>query len=229
MGNPKKQKVYSLFISDHKHKITVPASHSAKSTNNNNNNDDDDVSNMKQYSRIGHTHNNLNSIRNSNSNSNNKNIKGIDARITEIDQSHQNSDNSTGQGIVGKPKKSKVFLIFKTNPKQDTSVSISNSAKRVNNNNNNEEAENASNTKQFSRLVHKCNNYNSTSNSNTNNNNVKVIDTRIKEIDQSHQKVDNNTGQDIVRKPMEKKAVSVSNPAKEFNHIPTIMMMISLI
>ena len=81
VGNSKKQKVYSLFVSDHKHKITVPASHSAKSANNNNNNDDDDFSNMKQYSRIGPTHNNFNSTRNSNSNSNNKNIKVLDARI----------------------------------------------------------------------------------------------------------------------------------------------------
>ena len=103
MGYPKKQKVYLSFISDHKHKITVPASHSAKSTNNNNNNYDDDISNMQQYSRLGHTRNNWNSNSNSNSNSNNKNIKVIDARIKEIDQSHQNTDNSTGQGIVGKP------------------------------------------------------------------------------------------------------------------------------
>ena len=158
MGNPKKQKVYSLFNFDHKRDITVPVSHSAKSTNNNNNNDDEDVSNMKQYSRLGHIRNNFNSNRNSNNNSNNKNIKVIDARIKGIDQSHQTADNTTGQGIVGEPKKSKAFSIFQTNPKQDIFVSVSNSAKCVNNNKNNEEAENASNTKQFSSLVHKQNN-----------------------------------------------------------------------
>ena len=99
------------------------------------------INQPKQYSRLGHIRNNFNSNRNSNSNSNNKNIKVIDARIKGIDQSHQTADNTTGQGIVGKPKKSKAFSIFQTNPKQDTFVSVSNSVKRVNNNNNNEETE----------------------------------------------------------------------------------------
>ena len=92
----KTMKVGFLFNYDPKQDISASVSKSAKRINNNNNNDDDDVSNMKQYSRLGHIRNNFNSNRNSNSNSNNKNIKVIDARIKGIDQSHQTADNTTG-------------------------------------------------------------------------------------------------------------------------------------
>ena len=238
------KKIVSLFNPDHKQDIYASASNSAKRINNNNKNDDEDVSNTKQSSSLVHTRNNFNSNSNSNStnnsNRNNKNVKVINARITEIDQANQKVDNTTCQGIVYKSKKKKVGSLFNPARMQVISASVSNSAKSITNNNNNDD-DNVSNTKQSSSLVHTRNNYNinynstnnsnSNSNNNSNNKNVKVIDKRTKENVQSRQKVDNNAGQDIVRKPMEKKAVtllnsdpkqdgfvSVSNPAKAFTH-----------
>ena len=99
----------------------------------------------------------------------------------------------------------KVVLLFNIDPKQDTSAPVSHSAKIVNHNNNGDD-DDVSNTKQSSSLVYTRNNINSNINRifNSNNKNVKVIDARIKEIDQSNQKVDNNIGQGIVGKSKEK-------------------------
>ena len=124
-----------------------------------------DVSNTEQSSSLVYPRNNFNSNRNSNSNSkiNNKNVKVIDETIKEIDQSYQKVDNTTGQGIVGTPKKKKVASLFNSDPKPDISASVSKSAKSINNNNNNDD-DDVSNTIQSSSLVHTRNNYNSTSN-----------------------------------------------------------------
>ena len=94
-----------------------------------------DVSNTKQSSSLVYPRNNFNS--NSNSNSNNKNVKVINETIKQIDQSYQNIDNTTGQGIVGTQKKKNDVSLFYSDPKQDISASVSKSAKNINNNNNN--------------------------------------------------------------------------------------------
>ena len=72
-----------------------------------------------------------------------------------------------------------------------------NVAKRIDNSNINDNGD-VSTTKQSSSLVYTRNNYNNCSNSNSKSNNKhdKVIDTKIKEIDQSTQKVNKTTGQD---------------------------------
>ena len=53
-----------------------------------------------------------------------KNIKVIDARTKEIGQSNQKVDNTKGQGIVGNPKKKKVYSLFIFDHKQDIPASV---------------------------------------------------------------------------------------------------------
>ena len=105
---------------------------------------------------------------------------------------------------MGNPKNKKVYSLFIFDHKQDIPASVSNSTNSINNKDNNDD--DVSNTKQASSLVHfrinlnSNSNINSNNNNNSNNKNDKVIDARIKEIDQSNQKLDNTTGQGIVCK-----------------------------
>ena len=163
VGKIKKKKVGFLFNYDPKQDISASVSKSAKSIDNININDDDDVPNTKQSSSLAYTRNTFNI--NSNSNSNNKNVKVVDARIKEIDQANPKVNNTTGQGIVGNLKKKKIVSLFNYDSKQDISVSVSTSTKRINNNNNNDD-DDFYNTKQSSSLVNTRNNFNSNSNSN---------------------------------------------------------------
>ena len=105
-------------------------------------------------------------------------------------------------------KKNEYFSLFHSDPKQDISASVSRPEKRINNNNNNDNGD-VSTTKQSSSLDYTRNNYNNCSNSNSKSNNkhVQVIDAKIKEIDQSTQKVNKTTGQGIGSKPKKKKVV----------------------
>ena len=59
---------------------------------------------------------------------NNNNVKVIDAKIKEIDQTTQKVNATTGPGIVSKPKKKKVVILFKIYPKQNIPAPVSQSA-----------------------------------------------------------------------------------------------------
>ena len=166
---------------------------------------------MKQSSSLVNNCNNFNS--NNNSDCNNKKVNRIDTRINETDQSIQNVDTIPRQGIVGNLKKKKVDFLLNYDVKQVISASASKLAKHNDNKNNNDNGD-VSTTKKYYSLVYTHNNYNnysnSNSNSNSNNNNVKVIDAKIKETDQTTQKINDSTGPGIVSTPKKKKVAILS-------------------
>ena len=156
----------SFFNTDPQQDISASRSNLGNSINNHNNHDDDDVYNTKKSYSLVHTRTKSTSNNNSNS--------------------YSNSNNKHVKVI-----NARINEIDQSNPKGDNDTT-----KSVNNNNNND-GDDIYNTKQSSSLVNTRNNFNSNINSNSNSNykNIKVIDARIKEIDQSNLKVDNNTGQ----------------------------------
>ena len=95
-------------------------------------------------------------------------------------------------------------------PKHDSSVSASNSAKSIKNNINNED-DAGYNMKQSSSLVNNCTKSHNISNSHSNIKKVNAIDAKNKESVQSNQTVDNTIYQGIVGPPKMKNISSLFN------------------